>query len=167
MMRAGTAALVAALLVVPAAAPAPAPPLAGTIASATFASAAGNLGYDVYLPPDYATSGLRYPVLYYLHGLPAGPTAYRTFGYVARAVEQAGLRLIVVAPQGATAAEPDPEYLDAGPGAEWETALAVQLPKTVDALYRTIPDRAARAIAGVSAGGYGAMLLGLHHLGEF
>jgi S-formylglutathione hydrolase FrmB len=142
-------------------------PLAGTIVDGTFQSTAGPLGYDVYLPPGYATSGLSYPVVYYLHGLPAGPEAYRTFGYVAHAVDQAGLKLIVVAPQGATQADPDPEYLDAGPGDDWETAIAVQLPHLVDSLYRTIPDRSARALVGVSAGGYGAMLLGLHHLGLF
>lgn len=168
MLRRTTAAAVlaaAALVLVPTAAPAP--QLAGTIATGSFASAAGTLGYDVYLPPGYATSGLLYPVVYYLHGLPAGPRAYQTFGYVARAVEQAGLQLIVVAPQGATAADPDPEYLDAGPGDDWETAIAVQLPRLIDSLYRTVADRTGRAIVGVSAGGYGAMLLGLHHLGLF
>jgi len=159
------AAVAAALALAPAGASAP--QLQGTIANGTFASAAGTLGYDVYLPPAYATSGLRYPVVYYLHGLPAGPLAYETFGYVARAVEQAGLQLIVVAPQGATQADPDPEYLDAGPGRDWETAIAVQLPHVIDSLYRTIPDRTGRALVGVSAGGYGAMLLGLHHLGLF
>jgi enterochelin esterase-like enzyme len=37
----------------------------------------------------------------------------------------------------------------------------------IDATYRTIPDHTGRAIIGVSAGGYGAMLLGLHHLARF
>lgn len=142
-------------------------PLKGTVVAGSFASAAGTLAYDVYLPPGYATSGLRYPVVYYLHGLPAGPVAYKTFGYVPLALEQAGLQAIVVAPQGATADEPDPEYLDNGEGQNWETALAVQLPKLIDGQYRTIANRLGRAIVGVSAGGYGAMMLGLHHLGLF
>jgi enterochelin esterase-like enzyme len=43
----------------------------------------------------------------------------------------------------------------------------VQLPRLIDSLYRTVADRTGRAIVGVSAGGYGAMLLGLHHLGLF
>jgi len=133
----------------------------------SFASAAGTIGYDVYLPSGYATSHLRYPVVYYLHGLPAGPNAYHSAGYVARAIAAAGLQVILVAPQGATAAQTDPEYLDAGPGQDWEQAIAVQLPKVIDATFRTIPNRTGRGIVGVSAGGYGAALLGLHHLGLY
>jgi enterochelin esterase-like enzyme len=106
-------------------------------------------------------------VIYYLHGLPAHPLSYRAFAYVPAALELAGLQAIVVAPQGATAADSDPEYLDKGAGRDWDTALAVQLPDLIDADYRTIPDRTGRAIVGVSAGGYGAMLLGLHHLARF
>jgi S-formylglutathione hydrolase FrmB len=142
-------------------------PAPATIETNSFASAAGTLQFDVYLPPDYESSGLRYPVIYYLHGLPAGPLAFHTASYVAKAAATAGLQAIIVAPQGATATHSDPEYLDAGPGDDWETAIAVQLPRVVDSLYRTIPDRTGRAIVGVSAGGYGAMLLGLHHLGLY
>jgi S-formylglutathione hydrolase FrmB len=144
-----------------------APPLAGRIVEASFASAAGKLSYDVYLPPGYDTSAKRYPVVYYLHGLPAGGGAFRSFGYVPRALETAGLAAIVIAPQGATDHDTDPEYLDWGEGRDWDTALAVQLPRVIDAAYRTIPTRLGRAIVGVSAGGYGAMLLGLHHLRLF
>src|SRR5205823_7618530 len=37
----------------------------------------------------------------------------------------------------------------------------------IDTQYRTIPDGAHRAIAGLSEGGYGALNIGLHHPGEF
>src|SRR5439155_26789742 len=37
----------------------------------------------------------------------------------------------------------------------------------VDARYRTIADRSGRAIVGFSAGGYGAVMLGLHNLDRF
>jgi enterochelin esterase-like enzyme len=141
--------------------------LSGRIVESSFASTAGELAYDVYLPPGYDGSSLRYPVIYYLHGLPAGPESFRTFGYVPAALEAAGFSAIVVAPQGATVADTDPEYLDLGAGQNWDTAIGVQLPQVIDATYRTIPARGARAIIGVSAGGYGAMLLGLHHLGLF
>src|SRR5207253_5090865 len=49
----------------------------------------------------------------------------------------------------------DLEYLDWGPGRNWETAIARELPAYVDAHYRTVPGRAGRALIGVSAGGYG------------
>jgi S-formylglutathione hydrolase FrmB len=72
-----------------------------------------------------------------------------------------------VAPQGARDGDSDPEYLDWRPGRDWETALARELPRVVDARYRTIPTRRGRAIVGLSAGGYGAMLLGIHNLDVF
>ena len=142
-------------------------PLQGRVVQDSFPSAAGRLSFDVYLPPGYDGSTTRYPVVYYLHGLPAGPDAYKTFGYVPRALEAAGERAIVVAPQGARTGDTDPEYVDWGPGRDWGQAIAVQLPHVVDARYRTIAARSARALVGLSAGGYGAMLLGLHHLGLF
>jgi S-formylglutathione hydrolase FrmB len=127
----------------------------------------GRLSFDVYLPPGYDTSTTRYPTLYYLHGLPAGPRAFTSFGYVASALESTGRRAIVVAPQGAHDGDADPEYLDWGPGREWESAIADELVRAVDHRYRTIAQRSARAIVGVSAGGYGAAIIGLHHLDEF
>jgi S-formylglutathione hydrolase FrmB len=154
-------------LVVAHARPSLAATLQGTIVEQSFDSAAGPLSYDVYLPPGYATSGLDYPVIYYLHGLPAHASSFRTFGYVPQALERAGLRAIVVAPQGATDTDTDPEYLDWGPGRDWESALAVQLPHLIDASFRTIAGRDGRALVGVSAGGYGATMFGLHHLVQF
>jgi len=144
-----------------------APGLQGRVVENTLASSAGPISYDVYLPPGYDTSTVRYPVIYYLHGLPASASSFRSFGFVPAALERKGLPAIVVAPQGATATNTDPEYLDLGTGQQWDTALAVELPRAVDAAYRTIADRTGRAIVGVSAGGYGAMMLGLHHLALF
>jgi enterochelin esterase-like enzyme len=124
----------------------------------------GTLHFRVYLPAGYDTSSLRYPVIYFLHGLPASPDGYRGTSFVANAL---GRPAIVVAPQGARRGESDPEYLDGGRGHRWETALAVELPRIVDSRYRTIADRNGRALIGLSAGGYGATLIGLHHLDEF
>jgi enterochelin esterase-like enzyme len=121
----------------------------------------------VWLPAGYASSGLRYPVIYVLHGLPSGPTGYHGMRFVAQALARLGRSAILIAPQGALAQEPDPEYLDKGPGDRWETAIAVDLTQEIDARYRTIPNRRGRALIGISAGGYGAMLIGLHHLSTF
>src|SRR5207245_608810 len=78
-----------------------------------------------------------------------------------------GRRAIVVAPQGARDGDSDPEYLDWGVGRDWETALARELPNYVDAHFRTIANRSGRALVGLSAGGYGAAIVALHHLGTF
>jgi len=144
------------------------PGLQGTVREDSLASKAldGRLRFAVYLPPGYGKGG-RYPTIYYLHGLPADSTAYRAFGFVPAALEQRGLKAIVVAPQGARTDDSDPEYLDWGPGRNWEVAIAHELPAYVDAHYRTVRGRAGRALVGVSAGGYGAFLLTLHNLPTF
>ena len=126
-----------------------------------------EIGLRIYLPPDYSTTTKRYPVIYFLHGLPASSVAYRNTDFLRRAMTTVGRDAIVVAIQGARDGEPDTEYLDSGLGRNWETAVAVEVPRFVDRRFRTIPSRRGRAIVGVSAGGYGAMLLGLHHLGAF
>jgi enterochelin esterase-like enzyme len=129
----------------------------------------GPIKLAVYLPPNYATGALHYPVVYFLHGLPAAPTDYRTWmPFVQHAMGQiGGLGAIVVVPQAARRGDPDPEYHDWGQGRNWETELALELPRFVDQRYRTIPNRHGRALIGVSAGGYGAFAIGLHHLGAF
>jgi S-formylglutathione hydrolase FrmB len=134
-----------------------------------FRSAAidGTLHYEVYLPRGYATSSLRYPVVYVLHGLPSTASAYTGLGFVERALDTLQRQAIIVVPQGARAGETDPEYVDQGPGHDWATAIASELPRIVDARFRTIPSRTGRALVGISAGGYGAMQLVLHHLDEF
>ena len=134
-----------------------------------FASAAiaGQLHFQVYLPAGYDSEARRYPVLYVLHGLPSAASAYTSLEFVERALDTVGQPAILVVPQGARTGESDPEYVDHGPGDEWATAIATELPRIVDARFRTIRSRAGRALIGISAGGYGAMQLGLHHLGEF
>lgn len=131
------------------------------------AAIAGRLHFEVYLPRGYDDTSRRYPVLYFLHGLPSGELGYKSLGFVERAIDALDRRAILVVPQGARAGESDPEYVDRGAGDRWETAIATELPRIVDARYRTIASRAGRALIGVSAGGYGAMHIGLLHLGEF
>jgi enterochelin esterase-like enzyme len=126
-----------------------------------------RLHFLVRLPAGYARGTRRYPVVYFLHGLPAGPTSYRAVAWVEEALDHAGRPAILVVPQGTRRLNGDPEYHDWGPGHNWATALGVELPAYVDAHYRTIATRAGRAIVGVSAGGYGAASIGLGHPGRF
>ncbi len=142
---------------------------AATVVRASLQSRAlgSRLQFIVDLPAGYATSGRRYPVVYFLHGLPATPTAYLQVGWVERALEQSARQAILVVPQGTLTKGGDPEYRDWGAGKNWETALAAELPAWIDAHYRTIAGRNGRAIVGVSAGGYGAAIIGLHHPAEY
>jgi S-formylglutathione hydrolase FrmB len=143
--------------------------LSGTIAERSYQSRAlgARLPFEIYLPAGYATSHDRYPVIYFLQGLPASPYAFRNVRSFAHALERTGRKAIIVAPRGARDGDSDPEYLDWGPGRNWETAIARELPHYVDSHFRTIPSRRGRALVGISAGGYGAVLLALHHLDAF
>jgi putative tributyrin esterase len=129
-------------------------------------SLGGTLPSLVYLPSGYS-SGRRYAVIYFLHGLPAGPASYRQNAFVAAALASAGEKAIVVAPQGARDADSDREYLDWNAAEDWPQAISRDLPACIDARFHTIAGRDGRALVGLSAGGYGAMNIGLRNLDQF
>src|SRR6478752_10505535 len=109
MKRAGLLVLAGALV---AAVVASADPLRERDADFRSQAIAGNLHYVVYVPAGYDTSGLRYPVVYFLHGLPSSATAYRGVGFVENALDGTKHPAILVAPQGARFDEPGPAYVD-------------------------------------------------------
>jgi len=118
-------------------------------------------GY-VYLPPQFDPAR-RYPVVYLLHGLPGDPSEYidgTNLGVFADTGIEAGrLRpFIGVIPAAGADAHYDGEW--AGP---WETALVRRIVPWVDGHLPTIAAPAGRIIAGLSAGGYGAVNTALRH----
>lgn len=130
-------------------------------------SLGGTLPALVYLPPGYSTHSKPYPVVYFLHGLPAGPSSYEGNGFVAPALQAAGERAIVVAPQGARSSNSDREYLDWSPAENWPQAISHDLTTCIAHRYHTIPGRLGRALIGLSAGGYGAFNIGVRNLQNF
>lgn len=50
---------------------------------------------------------------------------------------------------------------------KYETYIGKEVPDYIDAHYRTIKDRKARAITGLSMGGHGALFLAFHHAETF
>jgi enterochelin esterase-like enzyme len=128
----------------------------------------------VYLPPGYASHpARRYPVIYLLHGIPGRPTAF-LFTVRAGVVEdilvarRKAQPAILVMPYGSTGTFTDKEWANGiRPGEGWETFVARDLVRAIDARYRTVPRGSARALVGLSEGGYGALNIGLHHPGEF
>ena len=120
----------------------------------------------VYLPSGYS-SARRYAVVYFLHGLPASPSSYQQNAFVAAALASAGEQAIVVAPQGARDPDSDREYLDWDAAEDWPQAISRDLPACIDGRFHTITGRYGRALVGLSAGGYGAMNIGLRNLSEF
>ncbi|MFZ1997055.1 MAG: alpha/beta fold hydrolase, partial [Solirubrobacteraceae bacterium] len=131
-------------------------------------SLGGTMPTLVYLPAGYsASSARRYPTVYFLHGLPASPSSYTENAFVASALASAHEAAIVVAAQGARDAGSDREYLDWDAAEDWPQAVSQDLPTCIDGRFNTIPGRYGRALVGLSAGGYGAMNIGLRNLQQF
>lgn len=123
----------------------------------------GTLHFQIALPPGYATSGRRYSVLYVLHGLPGSAESYKGVAGYAGRLAATNDPAIIVGAQGARPGDTDPEWHNWGPGRNWETATQHDLVSYIDRHYRTIARRSGRGIIGISAGGYGAALIAIHH----
>lgn len=139
-----------------------------SIDAASYSSIAlhGRGSFLVYLPSGYASTTRRYPVLYLLHGNDQLASAFLQVGLqgeldrlIARHVIPP---LIAVMIQGGRGAN---NWRDVGAQNYERYVLEVQ--ELVDRSLPTVPDRAARAIAGDSMGGYGAMNLTLSYPERF
>jgi putative tributyrin esterase len=111
----------------------------------------------ILLPATYTASRQRYPVLYLLHGGGQDHTAFAMRSWF-RA--QASREMIIVTPNVG-----ESWYVNsvADPKAKYEDFVVKDLVEYVDSHYRTVASRDGRAVAGVSMGAWGAMLLGLKH----
>src|SRR4051794_39715971 len=116
---------------------------------------------DVDLPVGYdADPARRWPVTY---GLAGTMNNYDSYNKVVDGVKLAeGYPSIIVTPQ------PDSGYWSDwfnsgafGPPM-YETFVIDQLIPLIDDYFRTVPDRSQRTVAGVSMGGYGAMMFAAH-----
>ncbi|MCA1815002.1 MAG: esterase family protein [Acidobacteria bacterium] len=123
------------------------------------------LPYNVALPPDYdlkSSAQTRYPVLYLLHGL-AGSADDWVSSRAHLADYAARYSMIIVVPEGK-----DGWYTDGAVANEkYETYFVAELLPDVARRFRTIETRDARAIAGLSMGGYGALKFGLKYPDKF
>jgi S-formylglutathione hydrolase FrmB len=144
----------------------------GLIADREFSSESlgRTMPYRIYLPPGYNQAGAeeqapsrRYPVLYLLHGLGGSARQWTDLGLAEELDRLAAgggwSPWIVVMPAGRAGYWVN--HADGGP--RWGDYVARDLVAHVDATYRTIPRREARAIGGLSMGGHGALQLALNY----
>jgi S-formylglutathione hydrolase FrmB len=125
----------------------------------------------VYLPPQYfdpVHATTRFPVLYLLHGSPGISLDWLRGGRVDLAMDTLLARhvvqpFIVVMPDLNGGYGRDTECEDIPGGPKVQTYLTVDVVHYVDTHFRTIPNRAARVIGGLSSGGYCALNLSLRH----
>ena len=135
----------------------------------------------VYLPKDYYENQRRYPVFYLLHGARGYETSWVKKGFVYETTDSLfrnGLATpcIVVMPNmnqyNSDRDFDDSRFKDAFESilevnGVVETAFMHDVVGTVDSLYRTIPDKAHRAIAGLSIGGWQSIWISLNHPDSF
>ena len=117
---------------------------------------------EIYLPPAFQPAH-RYPVVYLLHGLPGAPSEFVSgTNFVSWADTEIGNGavepFIAVMPAAGSRQSYGGEW--AGP---WEHALVDGVVPFVDHTLPTIAAPRARILAGLSAGGYGALDIGLRH----
>jgi enterochelin esterase-like enzyme len=117
-----------------------------------------DVGYNIYLPPEYARSDFRFPVVYLLHG-GGGHESRHFFPSAAQTLDRAikGKQvppcICVFAMAGRTSMygdSPDGKVMG-------ETVVIKELIPHIDKTYRTIAAREGRALEGMSMGGFGAL----------
>jgi len=127
--------------------------------------------YLIYLPAGYDRTR-RYPVFYMLHGMPGEPFAFTVNANIEVRLQRliAARRvgpMILVFPDGRIdgRTQSDSEWANT-PSGNFESYV-LDVVNNVDARFSTLPRRGERALAGLSAGAYGAANVGLHHISTF
>ena len=142
-------------------------PVQAEVRYASFAapSLGHEVAYAVDLPASYADAARTYPVVYVLHGLFEGQTFWERRGL---AEILAGMRargelseFVVVAVDGGNS------FFLNGPEGRYEDLVVRDLPAHVEATYRVKRERGARALLGISMGGYAALRIALKQPGLF
>jgi enterochelin esterase-like enzyme len=121
-----------------------------------------NMPFVVYLPDGYGGGQLHYPVLYLLHGAGGDERAWTESGHIKekadRLIASHAIPAAIIIMPGCPACW----WID-GAKERSETAFWSDLVPTIDMRYRTIESRGGRLIAGLSAGGYGAVRYALRY----
>ena len=122
----------------------------------------------VYLPPGYATSKMRYPVIYMLHSLnwsnersfAPGSAAQPTFD---RAIADRVIPPFIVVAPDYTTSQVGSLFANSSTNGRWEDYTLQEVIPYIDANYRTLARVESRAIMGDFMGGHGALLYAFRH----
>ena len=123
-----------------------------------------DVEYSVYLPADYDKSNRRYPVLYLLHGYSDDETGWSQFGEAQIIGDRLMLNgevapMIIVMPDGGVS-----WYINSYDGkTKYEDFFVNEFIPHIEATYRTRTTKQYRAIAGLSMGGYGTLIMATKH----
>ena len=123
-----------------------------------------KVNYSVYLPPDYNSSELNYPVLYLLHGYSDDHTAWLQFGQMNHILddciaEKTVVPMIVIMPDAETT-----WYINDAQGkVRYEDMFIQELMPFMEKTYRIKAKKEFRAVAGLSMGGFGSLVYALKY----
>ncbi len=123
-----------------------------------------DVRYTIYLPYDYETSNRYYPVVYLLHGFTDNDIAWIQFGE-ANMIADEGIAnreipaMILVMPDGGVSWYVN-NYNDS---VRYEDFFFKEFIPYIESHYRILSEKRFRAIAGLSMGGYGSLVLALKH----
>jgi putative tributyrin esterase len=141
--------------------PADHPRLSARVEKVDVAFFSSSLGREIQcrivLPADYRTRKEKLPVLYLLHGGGGGFRDWTNYSDVAAYAEKG---FVLVMPEGNSS-----YYMNAAgrPQDRYEDYVTQDLLSAVERQFPVSAERQHRAIAGVSMGGFGAIVLGLKH----
>ena len=123
-----------------------------------------DVKYSIYLPADYDRSNRSYPVLYLLHGYTDDETGWTQFGEAQVIVDKVmnlgeAAPMIIVMPDGGVS-----WYINNYDNkVKYEDFFVKEFIPYIDATYHTRPTKRYRAIAGLSMGGYGTLIMATKH----
>ena len=129
----------------------------------------------IILPPDYETSGKRYPVIYGLAGFTgSGPMLLNISAWQPNLQQRIDRLMSAGQLPPAIYVLPDcltryggSQYLNSPASGRYEDYLIGEIVPHIDQTYRTIAGPEGRGIFGKSSGGYGAITLGMKHPAVF
>jgi enterochelin esterase family protein len=150
----------------------------GAVATITYYSSALSKfrRMHIYTPPGYEEGKGKYPVFYLLHGAGDSDDSWSSEGRAGFILDnliaaKKAVPMIVVMPAGHTRGAgmgfSQPRPGSATPPDEFTQDFTTDIMPYVESHYRTINDRAHRAIAGLSMGGMQTLNIAIPHLKNF
>jgi enterochelin esterase-like enzyme len=121
---------------------------------------------EIYLPPSYEDSDLRYPVVYFLPGFSSADDGSNQSFFLedlaALLAESEIEEKILVVPNGANILKGS-FYVNSPVTGNWEDFIVQDVIGYIDSNYRTIARPEGRGLGGFSMGGFGAINLAMRH----
>lgn len=129
----------------------------------------------VYLPPEYDADTKKYPTVYCLTGFTGrGKMLLNDSAFTPNLAERMDKLIAAGAIKPMIAVMPNcftwfggSQYINSTATGRYEDYLTEEIVSFVDENFRTIDDRAARAVMGKSSGGYGSLIMAMRHADIF